>query len=603
MNFTNRLRSFSPLVSPNISPNISPIITPLSIFALAFAFLVVVLPNVSNVSNLSAQTVVATEYGPFAGSQFGTAIDISPSGEYVITGAPMDDFFGLDRGLVVVGRITENGLEQVGQPLAGAGNSDQFGYSVAITDDATIFIGSRFDDTAFSSGGSVSVYTYNEDTNTFVLSQKIDAQQDNEQFGWALDTSDGGEALAVSAVTYDYNVPGNGVTGIVRLYRRASGANTYTECEEAIEYEATATNVEFGSAVAVDRIGDGIKVAVSAPKEKVGELNGAGIVEYYSNNLTCAGPWSKVGATLTGTQEFQDFGSSLSLRGGMLAVGSKQYNATEVDAGSVQVFQLDGGWQQVGSTLTGTQLQEYFGVDVALADNGNTLVVGASQYNAEPPFVTHGKVERYRFDGEAMDWVKTGTEVSGYRGSFLGTSVAANSAGDDIVAGAPFDSETNNDNGKIYYITYETAPDTLSQTYSEGWNMVSLPVQFAHNDYAEVFPFSVPATLYSFDGIYSLEDVLTPGIGYWVTMSQDGGVVFSGDPVGSFQVNLMDGWNIIASMGEASVVEDPNGLVNEQELYSFDGAYQVVGVMEPGRAYWVFSEGAGVISVVPAPAP
>lgn len=598
MNSTNRLRSFSSFVLANVSP----IASSLSVFALAFAFLVVALPNVSNVSNVSAQTVVATEYGPFAGSQFGTAIDISPSGEYVITGAPMDDFFGLDRGLVVVGRITENGLEQVGQPLAGAGNSDQFGYSVAITDNATIFIGSRFDDSAFTSGGSVSIYTYNEGTNTFVLSQKIDSQQDNEQFGWALDTSDGGEALAVSAVTYDYNVPGNGVTGIVRVYRRA-GAGTYAECEEAIEYEATATNVEFGSAVAVERIGDEIKVAVSAPKEKVGELNGAGIVEYYSNNLTCAGPWSKVGTTLMGAQEFQDFGSSLSLSGGLLAVGSRKYNATEDDAGSVQVFQLNGAWQQVGSTLTGSQMQEYFGADVALADNGSTLVVGASQYNAEPPFVTHGKVERYRFDGEAMDWVKTGTEVTGYRGSFLGTSVAANSAGDDIVAGAPYDSETNNDNGKIYYITYETAPDTLAQTYSEGWNMVSLPVQFAHNDYAEVFPFSVPATLYSFDGVYSLEDVLTPGIGYWVTMSQDGAVVFSGDPVGSFQVNLMDGWNIIASMGEASVVEDPNDLVNEQELYSFDGGYQIVEVMEPGRAYWIYSEGAGVISVVPAPAP
>lgn len=552
---------------------------------------------------ISAQTVVDTQYGPFSGSRFGSSIDISPSGEYVIAGAPDDDFFGLNRGLVVVGQMTEDGIVQIGQPLTGIANGIEFGYSVGVTDDATVFIGSRFDGETHTSGGSVTIYSYNQGNDTFEIVQKINSQQANEQFGWALDTTISGDALAASAVTYDYNQPGNGVTGLVRVYTLNVGG-TYDNCPD-ITYNAEATNVEFGSDVSIEKVGDNLMVAVTGPKESVNGTNGAGIAQVFSNDLTCSGPWQQVGQTLEGEQEFQDFGYSVSLNGGVLAVGSIKYDVDEIeDAGSVHVYEYDDigmEWVQLGTTLTGMQPAEYFGDDVAMASNGNTLVVGASQYDAEPPFVNHGKVVRYVYDEASQDWVQTGSDVTGYRASFLGSSVAVNSNGQAVVGGAPLDSETNNVNGKIYYISFEDPVGPVTVNYVEGWNMVSLPVAFAHNDYSEVFPASLPNTLYSFDGTYAMQTTLEQGTGYWVRMNADNAVEFDSEAPQPLELTLMDGWNLIGGLIVNAVVEDPNNIVDEQTLYIFDGGYQIVDTMEPGKAYWIVAEQAGVISVVPAP--
>ena len=52
--------------------------------------------------------------------------------------------------------------------------------------------------------------------------------------------------------------------------------------------------------------------------------------------------------------------------------------------------------------------------------------------------------------------------------------------------------------------------------YTEGWNLIGLPLIVDDSDYQIQFSESIEGTLYSFDGSYDPEETLTQGNGYWL---------------------------------------------------------------------------------------
>jgi len=140
----------------------------------------------------------------------------------------------------------------------------------------------------------------------------------------------------------------------------------------------------------------------------------------------------------------------------------------------------------------------------------------------------------------------------------------------------------------------------VQASYRNEWDMVGLPVEMEHEEFTELFPAAVLLSLYSYDGIYQQQQVLTPGVGYWLNFSEQSDVTFVGSPVESLELELLNGWNLISGLSSTSVIDDPGDILLEGAFYGFDGIYTVASQMNPGKGYWAGTLESGTVSVVPA---
>ena len=125
-------------------------------------------------------------------------------------------------------------------------------------------------------------------------------------------------------------------------------------------------------------------------------------------------------------------GSAVALDERTLVIGVPKADESALDTGAVEVFELrDDLWTHV-TTLTAPtpQVGSFFGLAVAV--DGNTILVGAPGEDSDGPIA--GKVHVYRRSGRTWTWDGSVSCPTGPRGWF-GASVAA--ANGVAVAGAP----------------------------------------------------------------------------------------------------------------------------------------------------------------------
>ncbi len=140
--------------------------------------------------------------------------------------------------------------------------------------------------------------------------------------------------------------------------------------------------------------------------------------------------------------------------------------------------------------------------------------------------------------------------------------------------------------------------EILSETYESGWSLVGVPVVPIDPNVFEIFGDVTPNSLYRFEGTYIPETDLEAGTGYWLNRQQADTVIFDGELITSITISLQPGWNIISGISIPAVIEDTGNIIQPGTLYGFDGAYQEVSVLQPGRGYWVQATQAGEIQVV-----
>ena len=149
----------------------------------------------------------------------------------------------------------------------------------------------------------------------------------------------------------------------------------------------------------------------------------------------------------------------------------------------------------------------------------------------------------------------------------------------------------------LFVLTHESG---LSVEYSQGWNLVGLPISGESVPYNEVFSDVVEGTLYEFDDSYEQVSTLNPGNGYWLVFENGGTTVFSGDPIQELTLSLSPDWNLISGIGfsvSISSIEDPDGLIVPGTVYDFDETYSDAETIEPGKGYWLRSSGEGEITL------
>ncbi len=377
------------------------------------------------------------------------------------------------------------------------GAGDYFGNSVALSaDGSTLAVGARRenspstgvngaqnnDDGTADVSGAVYVFTFdgtNWNQQAYIKASNTGA---GDTFGHAIALSDDGNTLAVGAFNEDSNTTGiNSIpnddgnadnSGAVYVFTRSG--NTWTE-QAYLKAGNTGAGDTFGIAVAL--AGDGNTLAVGAYTEDSnttginstpnddGNADNSGAVYLFTRSGSIWGQTAYIKAS--NAQAGDQFGNAVALAGdgNTLAVGAFKedskttgINTTPNDDGSadnsgaVYVFSRNGtSWsQQAYVKPFNTGAGDQFGRSVALADDGNTLVVGTSQEDSN----TSGINTTPNDDGNATSsgaayvfirsgglWGQQAYLKSGNTGAYdsFGNSVDIAGDGNTLVVGSPFE--------------------------------------------------------------------------------------------------------------------------------------------------------------------
>ncbi len=128
--------------------------------------------------------------------------------------------------------------------------------------------------------------------------------------------------------------------------------------------------------------------------------------------------------------------------------------------------------------------------------------------------------------------------------------------------------------------------------------MVSLPINVTGSKNI-LFPTST-SDAFSYSNIsgYMLDNILTPGKGYWLKFFQPQSVVFTGMIMNSLVIPVTFGWNMIGSISTpvpvASIITEPSQ-IKSSSIYGFDQSYFIADTLKPGNSYWLKVNQSGKI--------
>jgi hypothetical protein len=130
------------------------------------------------------------------------------------------------------------------------------------------------------------------------------------------------------------------------------------------------------------------------------------------------------------------------------------------------------------------------------------------------------------------------------------------------------------------------------------WNMISLPVDASDPRRIVLFPTSI-SEAFEYTTGYRTRDSLDPGHGYWIKFPSVQTVYLSGPLVQSDTVEVLNGWNLIGSLGTtvavASIASIPPGL-KTSPFYGFNGfGYTLDDSLRPAKGYWVRTHSDGML--------
>ena len=314
---------------------------------------------------------------------------------------------------------------------SGGASGDRFGNAVALSaDGSTAIVGSSLDDVgANNDQGSAIVFTksgnpWNEETK---LLDSTGSAQDG--FGNDVALSDDGNTALVGS----YFKSGKGAAIV---FTRSGGI--WTQQAELTDSTGAANNY-FGLSVALSS--DGNTALVGSPYSAVGGTNAAGSVLVFTRS---GGIWTQqtrlsYSAKTSGDQ----FGFRVALSAdnttALIGVIGDDPNGKSNQGSAVVFTQSMGTWTEQ-STLTYNTFQtfNFFGYSVALSNDGNTALVGASGGQYAVVFTRSGSTW-------TLENVFTGTGSS----TGFGRVVALSGEGDIALIGAPLDDVPSIDQGSV----------------------------------------------------------------------------------------------------------------------------------------------------------
>jgi hypothetical protein len=120
------------------------------------------------------------------------------------------------------------------------------------------------------------------------------------------------------------------------------------------------------------------------------------------------------------------------------------------------------------------------------------------------------------------------------------------------------------------------------------------------------FPGATSA-LFRYDGIYSQDDSLAHGTGYWIKYGSNQTVYAVGVPFDAETLSVKARWNIIGALTQPSAVSSIVGSPGSMALspifgYTSGGGYEITDSLRPGQGYWVKASEPGSLIIQSGPA-
>ena len=348
-------------------------------------------------------------------------------------------------------------------------NHDDFGRSIAVSADGkTVVVGAPTDALSTNQGA---VYVYERPVGgwgtTSAFSAKltdIDGAAD-DRFGHSVATSSAGDTIAAGADLYAADDQ-----GAVYLFERPTTGwattDTYTALLTAAHPE---DNDNMGSSIAISA--DGSTLVAGVPNQDAGGQDW-GAVYLYQRPFDGWASSSAYDAKLTASDGEDDdklgLRVAISTDGGTIAAGVPYRSAS--DQGAVYVFtRPTSGWADSTETAAlssgsdGTA-GDLFGLSIALNSDGSQLAAGAPDHNLAGD--DRGAV--YLFQRKASGWASTSaydaklTANDGQDVDWLGSSVAISADGSTVAAGASGWNSIGANMGAAYLFVHIAAPEFTS---------------------------------------------------------------------------------------------------------------------------------------------
>jgi len=346
-------------------------------------------------------------------------------------------------GAVYVYRFNDTDWVQEGDRLESTSSqdSDQFGYSVSISDDVLI-VGVRKGDGNSINSGKAYIYRFIADEWWQEAELFTDDGELNDNFGYSVAISDNWAIVGAK-----YNNDNGDYSGSAYFY--FFNGSSWNELQA---FHGPTPGQNFGQSVAIS--GDTAIVGAYGDDD-----NGASSGAAYIYELV-GGVWQeepKLTAYDGGIQDY--FGGSVSIDGDTAVIGAWQN-----DNGSVYVYQkLESGWSGIEPKLVADdgENNDNFGDRVAIS--GDTIVVGA--WGVDDNGSQSGSAYIFRF--AAGQWNQEdkliGDNVS--EGHQFGSSVGISDF--NVIIGAPYDDGSGESEGSIYTYTCENAAGARSADIPE----------------------------------------------------------------------------------------------------------------------------------------
>ena len=318
---------------------------------------------------------------------------------------------------------------------------DRFGYSVSISGD-TVVVGSYAEDSSTTGvnatpneGAADSGAGYVFDFGGWrQIGADINGEAAGDNFGRTVAMSSDGNTIVVGAFYND----GNGTdSGQVRVFDWNGSA--WVKRGSDIDGEAAGDNL--GVSVAISADGNSI---IAGAYLNDGNGTESGQARVYSWNGSA---WVQKGADLDGEAAGDWFGHSVAMSsdGSVIVIGAYQNDGTGADSGHLRAYSWNGSaWVRKGIDLDGEAAGDFFGLNVAMSGDGNSIISGAIFNDGNGSNSGHARV--FSWNGSA--WVQKGMDLDGEAANdSFGSSVGMSSDGASIIIAAPGNDGNGVDSG------------------------------------------------------------------------------------------------------------------------------------------------------------
>jgi hypothetical protein len=327
--------------------------------------------------------------------------------------------------------------------IEGSGDEGEFlGFHTSIDEDS-LFIGSPKEDSVVGIE-SGSVYVYERVDESWILSQKLTAPDEEKGAGFGTSVSVKGDTAIVGAHLRD--APSREDSGAAYIFKRNAGI---WEFEQQLTAADAFRGDYFGSSVSIS----GDYALIGAPNKALNSASYAGSAYLFRKTSTGWEQEVKLAGTDSTSRDY--FGSSVSLWGDTAVIGAPYHDSPVSNAGAVYVFERNGiTWTQV-QKLTASDVSNFaqFGTSLHLSEN--SLIVGAPEtsvadLNSSGRAYIFEKVGSIFSDEQIID-IPAGANAT----PRFGYSVALN--GDRVVIGNSTRASMNENGGTAFVYRRENS--------------------------------------------------------------------------------------------------------------------------------------------------